>query len=133
MVSNINKSFIKKYEIEIGEFYFHKNYVIGEVYAGADLNFESGKKLYELIKIHYKDTIPYAYISNRINSYSFKPTRLYAMNDNFPNLKGYGIVTYDAVNYKVAELEETFTKIPTQVFKNLENATHWAEKITSKS
>ncbi len=130
MVNSIHKSFIKKYKIDIGTFYFYKNYVVGEVLAGADLNFESGKELYQLMEIHYKKTIPYVYISNRVNSYCFKPTRLYAINDNFPNLKGYGIVIYDSVNEKIAKLEETFTDIPTLIFKNLEDAISWAEKIT---
>ncbi len=130
VVNSVNKSFIEKYEIEIGTFYFYKNFVVGEVDSGADLNFESGKELYDLLEIHFKNTIPYVYISNRINSYSFKPTRLYNVDKNFPNLKGYGIVIYDPTNKTIAQLEETFTDMPTQIFDNLEDAICWAKRIT---
>ncbi len=129
MTENINKSFIKKHEVDIGTFYFYENFVVGKVKKGQDLNFDSGKSLYEYIGIYYKNTIPFVYISDRINSYSFKPTRLYGSEEYFPNLKGYAIVTYDAINTKVAKLEQTFTNIPTGVFNNLEDAIDWSEKI----
>ncbi len=133
MIENINKSLYGKHTIDIGSFYFYKNFVIGKVKEGLDLNFESGKKLYELIKQYYKSSIPFVYISDRINSYSFKPTRIYGSQDYFPNLKGYAIVTYNSLNYKVAKLEETFTNMPTYIAENLDDAICWSEKLVSKS
>ncbi len=129
MVKTINKTFIKKYKIDIGSFYFYEQYVVGEVEEGSDLNFESGKELYELIEKHYNNIVPYVYISNRVNSYSFKPTRHYRSARLFPNLKGYAIVTYDEVNTKIAQLEESFSEIPTCIFDNLNDAINWSGHI----
>ncbi len=131
MVENFRRPLIQKHEIDIGMFYFYENFIVGEVNEGSDLNFESGKKLYELIEIYYKGIIPYVYISNRVNSYSFKPTRLHGSAQKFPNLKGYAIVTYNPVNRKIACLERTFADIPTDVFDTLEDAVLWSEKMTS--
>ncbi|GAA4277801.1 hypothetical protein [Aquimarina mytili] len=131
MVKNFEGSLIQKHEIDIGMFYFYENFVVGEVNEGSDLNFESGKKLYQLIETYYKGTIPYTYISNRVNSYSFKPTRIHGSSEKFPNLKGYAIVTYDPVNHKIACLEKTFADIPTDVFNSLEDAITWSKKMTT--
>ncbi|MCK8522043.1 hypothetical protein M0D21_10720 [Aquimarina sp. D1M17] len=131
MIKNINTPLLNKHEIDIGWFYFYENFVIGNVNEGLDLNFDSGKKLYELIQFYYKDQIPFTYISQRINSYSFKPTRIYGAEDYFPNLKGYAIVIYDPVNYKVAKLEETFTAMPTYITNDLEDAIDWSNNIIS--
>ncbi|MEM9681528.1 MAG: hypothetical protein AAF901_14490, partial [Bacteroidota bacterium] len=75
---------------------------------------------------------PFTYISQRVNSYSFKPTRIYRVEEYFPNLQGDAIVIYDPVNYKVAKLEETFTSMPTYVTDDLEDAITWSNKIISK-
>ena len=132
MIENINTPLLNKHEIDIGWFYFYENFVVGNVNQGLDLNFDSGKKLYELIQHYYKGIKPFTYISQRVNSYSFKPTRIHGVEEHFPNLKGYAIVIYDPVNYKVAKLEETFTSMPTYVTDDLENAISWSNKILSK-
>ncbi|MBQ4820308.1 hypothetical protein [Aquimarina sp. MMG016] len=132
MVIDIDKKFKNKHDLDIGSFYFYENFIIGEVGEGMSLDFESGNKLYQLIDTHYKKKVPYVYISNRIHSYSFTPTRLYGASEHFPNLKGYAIVTYDTINNKVAQLEKKFSDIPTSLFNNLGDAILWAEELISE-
>lgn len=129
MSHKINRRLIKKYSLDIGSFYFYKNFIIGEIIESVNLNFESGKKLFELAKIHYKDTIPFVYISNRINSYSFIPTGHYKTIELFPNLKGYAIVVYNDINYKIAELEQFYISWQSNIFTTLEDAIEWSENI----
>jgi len=92
-LTKIHKKCIGTHQLDIGLFYFYENFVIGEVKEGQNIDFECAKGLYELVERYYKNTIPYVYISNRIHSYSFKPTGHYKSSGLFTNLKGYGIIT----------------------------------------
>ncbi len=132
MPHKINRILIKKYTLDIGTFYFYENFIIGEIIEGANLNFESGKELFRLAKTHYENNIPFVYISNRINSYSLIPTGHYKTIELFPNLKGYAIVVYNDINYKIAELEQSFISWPSNIFNTLEDAVEWAHQLISK-
>ncbi|AXT63328.1 hypothetical protein D1816_24290 [Aquimarina sp. AD10] len=124
-----NKSLINEHTLDIGKFYFYENFIIAEIKENINLNFESGKQLFQLAQDYYKSTIPYVYISNRINSYSVKPTEHYKLENIFPNFKGYAIVTYDDISFEVANLEKLFTNRPTCIFKNLDSAIEWVDQI----
>ncbi|GAA4277800.1 hypothetical protein [Aquimarina mytili] len=132
MTPKTNRKPVKEYTLDIGVFYFYQNFVIGEIKEGLNLNFESGKELFNLTKTHYKNIIPFVYISNRVHSYSFIPTGHYKSSKLFPNLKGYAIVVYDNINLKIAELEQTFMSWPNQIFTNLDDAIDWAEELIER-
>ncbi|MEW7280035.1 hypothetical protein ABW636_15685 [Aquimarina sp. 2201CG1-2-11] len=125
----INKKLIKKFEIDIGVVYFYKNYVITEINEGVVLNFEKAAKLLQLGIEYYGTKVPFIYISNRINSYSFEPTSHFKSTEMFPNLKGFGVVIYDQLNSDVAKIEQTFINKPTNIFYSLEEAIAWAEEL----
>ncbi len=129
MYTKINQRLIKRHELDIGLFHFCKNFIVAEIKEGINLNFDSGKELFQLANTYYQGITPYVYISNRINSYSVKPTEHYKLENIFPNFKGYAIVTYDTVNYEVAKLEELFTNRPTGIFNTLNEAVDWAEDL----
>ncbi len=129
MIGKTNKKLINKHELDIGLFYFYENFIVAEVKENVNLTFESGKELFQLALDYYKSVVPYVYISNRIHSYSVKPTEHYKLENIFPNFQGYAIVTYDNVSYKVAELEKLFTNRPTRVFNNLDDAIAWVDDI----
>ncbi len=129
MIHKMSKKLIKKHQLDIGLFYFYENFIVAEIKENINLNFESGKELFQLAATYYKGITPYVYISNRINSYSVKPTEHYKLEDIFPNFKGYAIVTYDGISQKIAELEKLFTNRPTHVFNTLDNAIEWAEHL----
>ncbi|GAA4270936.1 hypothetical protein U6A24_03465 [Aquimarina gracilis] len=126
-----NRILIEKHILDIGTFYFYENFIVGEIVEGVNLNFESGKELFKLAQANYKNDKPFVYISNRINSYSFIPTGHYKSVALFPNLKGYATVVYNDINYRIAELEQSFMNWPNGIFENLEDAIDWAEDILS--
>ena len=131
MVENINRTLIKKHELEIGTFYFYKNFVIGEIKEGLTTTHENSQKLFKLGKAYYGMTTPFVYISNRVNSYSFDPTGHYKSMKIFSNLKGFAVVAYDKVSGRVANLEQAFISVPAKIFNSLEDAILWAEEQIS--
>ena len=129
MLQNNNKDFIRKHELDIGSFYFYKNFLVSEMNEGASLNYDKATKLFLLAKEYYGNNIPFVYISNRKNSYSFEPTTHFKSAKLFPNLKGYGVVSYDSINNKIASLEQSFLNVPTKIFDNLEEAKLWIREL----
>ncbi|WP_299261293.1 hypothetical protein [uncultured Aquimarina sp.] len=108
MVHNFNNRFTYKQDLSIGLFYFYNNHIISKTKEGVILTFENCSGLLELIHSYYGTIIPFMYTSNRKKSYSFVPTEHFKSSKLFPNFTGYSVVTYDAVNNKVATLEQYF-------------------------
>ncbi|SEL82398.1 hypothetical protein SAMN04487910_3367 [Aquimarina amphilecti] len=129
MVHDFNKNLLHKHELAIGSFYFYKNYIISEIKEGITLTFENCTELFEIIHSHFGTTTPFVYISNRKNSYSFVPTGHFKSSKLFPNFIGYGVITYDAINTKVATLEQSFLENKTKIFDNLDEAILWVNEL----
>ncbi|AXT53329.1 hypothetical protein D1818_21790 [Aquimarina sp. BL5] len=129
MKCTYSKKPVHKHELDIGIFYFHKNFVISEINEGVILTYENASELIKLGKTHYGDKTPFVYIANRINSYSFEPTNHFKTNEQFPNVKGYAVVSYNSIGSKIAELERSFLKIPTRTFYKLDDAIKWVDKL----
>ncbi|AXT56102.1 hypothetical protein J8L88_13155 [Aquimarina sp. MMG015] len=129
MLPDNNNNFIRTHELDIGSFHFYKNYLVSEMKEGASINYDKANKLFLLAKEYYGISTPFVYITNRINSYSFEPTTHFKSGKLFPNLKGYGVVTYNAINNKIASLEQSFLDVPTKIFDNLKEAVLWVDEI----
>lgn len=129
MSAKINRTLVKKYNLEIGVFYFYENFLVSEVKEGIALTFENSKEMLGLANTHYGKKIPFAYIANRINSYSFNPTAHFKTTAMFPNLKGFGVVIYDNMNKEIAQMEQSFLNKPVNIFKSLEEAINWVDQL----
>ncbi len=129
MVYNFNNKLINKHKLAIGLFYFYKNHIVSEIKEGVIVTHENCFELFQLITNHYGTTTPFVYISNRKNSYSFVPTGHFKTAKLFPNFAGYGVVTYDSINTKVATLEQSFLENETKIFDNLDDAIIWVDEI----
>ncbi len=127
-----NHGHIAKHKLDVGTFTFFANYMIAEVNEGVAVAYENAKEMLMLAKRYYGNTTPFVYITNRINSYSFNPTAHFKTAPMFPNLKGYAVVTYDAINHDIAEMEQTFMTKPSKNFQSLEEAISWAESLIVK-
>jgi hypothetical protein len=129
MASKINRTLVKKYHLEVGAFYFYENFLVSEVNAGVAFTLENAKEMLELAKMHFGKKIPFVYIANRKNSYSFNPTAHFKTAAMFPNLKGYGVVIYDSMNLEIAQMEQSFFNKPVNIFKSLEDAINWVDEL----
>ena len=129
MASKLNKVLIKKYDLEVGAFYFYENFMVSEVKDGVAFTYDNAQEMLELAKMYYGKLTPFVYISNRINSYSFNPTAHFKTTAMFPNLKGYAVVVYDNMNKEIAQMEQSYFSTPVNIFNTLEDAINWVEKL----
>lgn len=129
MSSRINRALIRKHELEIGLFYFYKNFMVAEIKEGIGVSYENATEMLRLVKTYFGNTTPFVYISNRKESYSFNPTSHFKTVSMFPNLKGFAAVTYDGMNKEIAMMEQSFINVPTEIFNTVEEATLWVEEI----
>jgi len=129
MSPKIDRTLIKKHQLEVGDFYFYTNYVVAELHEGVAFSIENATEILNLGKIHFGKQTPFVYITNRKNSYSFNPTAHFKTTPIFPNLKGFASVVYDDINKEIATLEQSFLNKPAEVFNNLEDAILWVEKM----
>jgi len=132
MTQASNKGLIKKHDLAVGMFYFYENYMVAEIKEGIAFTLENATEMLELAKAYYGNTTPFAYISNRINSYSFNPTAHFKTVAMFPNFVGYATVTYDDINHDIAQLEKSFMNRPAQNFRTLADAIDWVEQLIVK-
>ncbi|MCW5516421.1 hypothetical protein [Muriicola sp. Z0-33] len=116
-------------ELDIGFFRFYPNLVVSEMKEGVVVNFDNCLPLFIKALEYYTTDTPLIYISNRINSYSFDPTLHLEAKTVYSNLKGYGVVVYDEMNYRIALLEQKFMDCPVNIFYSIEEAKIWASKL----
>lgn len=115
---------------KIGSFYFYDNFMISEIAEGVTVGMEMVLEVtHKYTKKYYSPNTPFVYIANRVNSYSIQPTIHFETKKLLPNTKGYAIVSYNAINNKIASLEKPFLSIPMQIFNTLEDAVSWAEAL----
>ncbi|WP_445386199.1 hypothetical protein ACT6NV_05195 [Robiginitalea sp. IMCC44478] len=122
-------SYITEHKLEIGVFKFYNNLVIGEVKEGVQITLDNALPLLALGIEYYNKDKPVVYLSNRKYSYSFDPTMHFEVSKLFPYLKGYGVVTYDELNFRVAGLEQRFLSCPSGVFHSMDEAMNWAWEL----
>jgi hypothetical protein len=78
---------------------------------------------------HYGTENKVIFISNRINSYSVKPTDWIKITNKFNNLIGVGVVNYTAFSKSIFAIEKLFSKKQFIGFENLSAALEWAEEL----
>ncbi|GAA4270937.1 hypothetical protein U6A24_03470 [Aquimarina gracilis] len=129
MTPKINKELIATHVLDIGNVYFYNNFVVTEINEGITLTFEKSAGLMLLAKKYYGNKVPFAYISNRVHSYSFQPTAHYQSTKLFPNLIGFAVVSYGSISNEIASLEQAFVNVPKNIFTNLEDAIEWVNQL----
>ncbi|MFM1878784.1 MAG: hypothetical protein RLZZ241_1650 [Bacteroidota bacterium] len=124
-----NALFIAEHDMDFGSFKFYKNLIIGKINPGSKVTFEQILPLLAIWPLYYNETEPMVYLSDRQSSYSLDPTMHFEIQKLFPFLLGYGIIVYNEINYRVAQLEQQFLSCPTGIFKDLESAVEWAQGL----
>lgn len=111
---------------------FHDNFVIGIIHEGTDLEAEQGAEIFDLCDAFYGDN-PYALISYRLYSYSFNPFIHQEQVNRQHNLSAFAIVAHSPVQRMNFSIEKMFTKVPTSLFDNLQDAIAWSKKKVQKN
>jgi len=118
---------LRTIELEFTILEFHENFVVSWVREDVVL---SEKQVFDLIDAcsgNYERK-NFVYISKRINNYNVDPT-VYLSLDKVKNLAGIAIVSDKTSSLNMAQFEKTFSKIPFEIFLELEDAINWTEKI----
>lgn len=120
---------IAVHDLALGKVTFYSNIVVGEVKEGQHVSYENASIASQLIAQTYKGTIPFVYISNRVNSYSMDPVAYKELISLVPNLIGFGAVSTSKRTRMLSNLERIFVKKPMRVFETMDEAFEWSFKL----
>lgn len=120
---------IAEHELSIGTFKCYPNLVIGCVNQGVKINLDNALPVMAIGVHYYNESNPVVYLSDRQNSYSIDPTLHLDAHKLFPFVLGYGVVAYNELNYRVAQLETRFLPCPGGVFRSMEAGLKWAQEL----
>ncbi len=127
MLKPINEgSFLRKYDLEIGQVSFYKNFLVIEVAEGISFNQEKAKQLSKLTDLHFENR-PFGYISNRINSYSLEPMDYLKIKEILPNIKAFAVVAYTNSQKASVRIENMFHPDGLVTFEHIDDAVTWIE------
>ena len=121
---------LRTIELEFTILEFHKNFVISRVREGVVFSRKQVQDLVEVCADFYKRK-KFVYISKRVNNYNVDPT-IYLNLENVKNLAGIAIVSTKTSAINMANFEQTFSKVPFEVFMEMEDAMEWVKEILGK-
>lgn len=120
---------IRTIELEFTILEFHEDLVVSTIKEGVVL---SKKQVFDLVDAcsgHYEDEGKnFVYISKRVNHYNVDPT-VYLNLEKVKNLAGIAIVSSLTSSLNMAHFEKSFSKLPFEIFMELDDAINWAQKI----
>ncbi|MFK7811047.1 MAG: hypothetical protein AB8B59_01045 [Maribacter sp.] len=121
-----------EHQLDIGNFTFYRNIIIGEFKEGIHVTFENATIPIQIATQLYSSEEPIIYISHRKNSYSMDAVGYKEVVDLFPNFMAFGIVAKNKRRRMLAHLERLFIKKPIRVFEDLDDALFWAREFLKK-
>tara|TARA_R110002020_G_scaffold9874_19_gene38475 strand:+ start:1947 stop:2327 length:381 start_codon:yes stop_codon:yes gene_type:complete len=104
--------------------------VISTVKEGVLIDLEHIAAFHEIFAEYYFDR-HFGFIDNRINQYAIN-LNPEVYNTRYPKMVGIAIVCYTENCIKNANFEKTFYNWPFGVFKDLEEAKQWIDKLKSE-
>lgn len=111
------------------DFSIFENFMIAVMHEGVTVQPKHNLVLIELAEKYFKDK-PFAYITNRINSYSVDP-KVYEETSKIKNLIAFAVVSQHEVRTANAAFELKFLSKPNKSFSKLVDAIEWCEKIVN--
>jgi len=121
---------LRTIELEFTILEFHENFVVSRVKEDVVLSKKQILDLIDACSGNYEGK-KFVYISKRIHNYNVDPT-VYIDLNKVKNLAGIAIVSDKTSSINMAQFEKTFSKIPFEIFLELEDAINWTQKILKK-
>ncbi|MFD2518858.1 hypothetical protein [Salinimicrobium flavum] len=109
---------------------FFEDYVISRLKEDIVFDVPQVAELVEVCTNHYGKK-EFVYISKREYNYNVNPT-IYFKLEQAKFLKGIAVVSQKASSLNMAHFEKNFSKVPYEVFLELEDAMEWAKKRLGK-
>ena len=120
----------KKLELEFTFLSFYHHYVISTPKEGVVLDQKQLGDLVEACSGHYPDR-NFVFLINRSNNYNVNPV-IYLDVEQVENLIGIGVVTNKKSFVDMANFEKNFSKIPYEVFPDMDSALEWTNRIITQ-
>lgn len=119
----------KKITLPSGDFYFFDKFVISEINGGIHFDWDQILVLIGVMIDFYGKDLKIAYISNRINAYSFEPQLWVKFEKEYNFIIASAVVVYNDLNYVNASLEKKFSSTSIKRCGSLEIALHWVNNL----
>ena len=118
---------MKTVELDFTTLNFYEDYVISNVKENIVLDKPQVRELLNICQSFYNKK-PYVYIADREHKYNVNPI-IYINLQKVSTCIGMAMVCKGMEAYKTAEFEKRFSKIPIEIFPDLESATSWAKQL----
>ncbi|MEX2350399.1 MAG: hypothetical protein WD554_05925, partial [Flavobacteriaceae bacterium] len=113
------------------DFTIYDNFLIAVMKEGITVLPKHNEVLMELANKYFKNR-PFAYITNRINSYSVDPN-VFKETSKIENLVAFAVVSQQELGIANASFEKVFLKKPHKSFNKLIDAIVWCEKKVAEA
>lgn len=121
-----NYKLIKSYTFNFGKVDFYENFLITEISEGFCFDIDHALKVSELVTLHFQEQ-PFAYISNRVNSYSLIPMNYLKIKEVFPTIAVFAAVTYTVIQEGMIAIENNFLDGFLKNFTSVDEAVAWCQ------
>lgn len=123
---------IQEIKFSCGTYYLFDTFVVAEVDEGVLYTWDDHAQpiVEELTHLYDHNGENVVYISNRVHSYSVKPSDWIKFFRNNYRLRAYAIVSYTQKGLIASLVEKLFMRSSFKNFDNLEDAIAWAKSLT---
>ncbi len=122
---------IQELKYSCGTYYLFDTFVVAEINEGVVYTWDDHAKpiVAELSELYDQNGENLVLISNRVHSYSVKPSDWIKFFQSDYKLRGYAIVSYSRKGIIASLVEKLFMRNSFQSFEKLEDAIVWARSI----
>ncbi len=113
------------------DFTIFDNFLIAVMKEGTTVVPEHNEVLVDLANKYFKER-PFAYITNRINSYAVDP-KVFNETSKIENLVAFAVVSQQELGISNASFEKSFLKKPQKTFSKLIDAIAWCEEKVAEA
>ncbi len=128
------KDAIHEFNFSSGNYYLFDTFIVAEINEGILFTWDDHAKpiTEEFTHLYDHNGEHIVYISNRVHSYSVKPSDWIKFFRNGYKLKGYALVSYTPRGIFNSLIEKLFMRNSFQSFDNLADAITWAKELAQK-
>lgn len=118
-----------KIEFSFGNFFLCKNFIISEINEGIHFDWDKIIEVIGAVQDYYSSDLEIAYISNRVDAYSFEPQLWRKFHKEFDFIIAIAAVAYSDFGYINASIEKQFTTMSLKRCDNLDEAISWVNNL----
>ena len=115
----------KLVDLPFGKFYLSDKFIISEIKPETHFGWEEVEQVIPVLVAHYGENIRVAYISNRVNSYSYNPYSWIKFEKDYGFIIASAIVNYDNLNVLNTTLEKHLSQNSIKRCFSLDEAINW--------